>query len=67
MKTANPTKKRKRPGRKPATDAERAAWRNGWVHVRVNDAEAMTISGAAKLAGMSVAAFVRRAALEAAR
>lgn len=67
MKTANPTKKRKRPGRRPATKDERAAWRNGWVHVRVNDAEMTAISGAAKLAGVSVAAFVRRAAMEAAR
>lgn len=47
-------------GRKPATAAERAAWRNVYFSMRCTEEEARTVRRKALAAGESVSAYLRR-------
>lgn len=56
---------KKKPGRKPATDEERASWRNVLYRVRLTAGEAEQIAKGAKSAGVSISTYLRDCALAA--
>lgn len=60
------TKKPQKRGRKPATDAQREAWRQVRWTVRLSREEAATIARAARRSGVSESAYLRESGLAAA-